>query len=176
MKEDIVEKNMERDIDKYYEPNISEFYVGFEYEVFEKGTPYDPNVMYLMAPETEDKWYKFKFPDPFIGYRVDKMFEVYEDRLFVKYLDRVDIEEVLKTKQLKGDDVELNFQVIKSDYEFYEFDYDLDDRILTVERWYQPKLVAAKLGEYDCYTLFHGTIKNKSELKRMLRDNLMLGV
>ena len=75
---------------KYYTPKIEEFHVGFKYEVFQKGEVYDPNFMYLIPPDTEDKWIKYIYPDPFLGYNLDKMFKTYIIR--VKYLDREDIE------------------------------------------------------------------------------------
>ena len=77
-------------MNKYYTPSKEEFHVGFEYEVFQKGEVYDPTAMYLMPPETEDKWYKFKYPDPFLGYRLDILFKTHPLR--VKYLDREIIE------------------------------------------------------------------------------------
>lgn len=156
---------------KHYTPKIEEFYIGFEFEF--QGVDKNWNLT---------GWDKVKvnYNDPFNLYTLEHLKKCFEgeekveNHIRVKYLDKTDIEGVLKTRQLKGDEVELNFQVIKSEYEFYEFDYDLDDKILTVEGWYQPKLVATKLGEYNCYTLFHGTVKNKSELKRILTDNLGL--
>ena len=73
----------------YYIPDITEFHVGFEYEVFEKGQLYDPKFMYFMPHEEKDKWYKFKYPDPFFGYKLDSLFK---KELRVKYLDKEDIE------------------------------------------------------------------------------------
>ena len=146
---------------KYYTPKLKDLYINSEFEY-----------------QTDDKkWHKCSdYINEFAsgyggedsGWDLNKLID--NNKLRVKYLDKEDIEEVLKTRQLKGDNVELNFQVIKSDYEFYEFDYDLDDKIITVERWYQSKLVAAKSGKYNCYTLFHGTIKNKSEFKVLLKQ------
>lgn len=92
---------------KYYTPKIEEFRVGFEYEVFQEGQPYDPNVMYLMPPQTEDTWYKFKFPDPFLGYNLDRMFKTYTMR--TKYLDREDIES-------------LEFKVLDENLNTYKFE------------------------------------------------------
>lgn len=73
---------------KYYTPSIEEFHVGFEYEVFQKGQPY--NADYPLQEVTEPIWETYKIPDPFVGYRVDKLLESCEVR--VKYLDREDIE------------------------------------------------------------------------------------
>lgn len=75
---------------KYYTPQIEEFRVGFEYEVLQKGVKPDPNCMYLQEPNPNDEWFKYKFPDPFLGYHLDKMFKTYNIR--VKYLDSSDIE------------------------------------------------------------------------------------
>lgn len=76
-------------VSKYYIPHIDEFHIGFEYEIFQKGDTTDEKWLSLMPIETEDKWYKATYPDPYLGYRLDKMKDHYQMR--TKYLDADDI-------------------------------------------------------------------------------------
>jgi len=61
------------------------------------------------------------------------------------------------------------FQEIVSDYLFYDIIYNKYEQQITIDKFYQTSLIAAKTGKYDCFTLFHGYIKNKSELKMILK-------
>ncbi len=149
--------------DKYYTPTKEEFHVGFEYEVFQKGEEYNPNFMYLMAPDTEDKWVKFTFPDPFLGYNLDRMFKTYNMR--VKHFDKDDIEELgfefEGGKLIK--DVKDSFR-----YKGYILDYNYLINRLIVKI---PNYIRDGSGNFDGFMiLFNGYIKNKSELKRLLKQ------
>ncbi len=139
--------------DKYYTPTKEEFHVGFEYEVFQKGEEYNPNFMYLMTPDTEDKWVKFTFPDPFLGYNLDRMFKTYNMR--VKHLDKDDIEKL-------GFNTEDNGEC---------YNKSIGWMIIGIYPWED---VNGEPNEYkisvDMNTNFHGIIKNKSELKRLLKQ------
>ena len=162
----VLEDRMKRDMSlvktKYYTPSIEEFRVGFEYEVFQKGEPYEPNIMYIKELETEDKWYKFKYPDPFLGYNIDRIFKTYKIR--VKHLDGSDI------TSLGFDSIDVRyFKLIKA------------DKLRSIER---TEIWISKLGEnhykiirFDHYknrgsesVIFSGYIKNKSELKVLLKQ------
>jgi hypothetical protein len=125
--------------DKYYEPEIEEFHVGFEYEIFEDWDYY---------PEKE--WHKQVYGldgdnQENIGYVSSPM-----DRFRVKYLDREDIE---------------SFGFVKSsgdrDFEYPNKHYQLE--ILKNDLIYIT-------SNYGVTTLFSGIIKNKSELKRILKQ------
>jgi len=149
---------------KYYTPDEDEFCKGFEYEVFEEAPKdIDPNWLTFVPVPEEDTWFKFKFPDPYVGWNLPLLLR---RKIRVKYLDREDFEEVLNRKQLKGDDVELNFQVIVSDRIMYEFDYDTDILELTVEMFVED----LERGKSHCYPLFDGVVKNKLELKKLLKQ------
>jgi hypothetical protein len=128
--------------------------------------------MYLTAPETEDKWYKFQFPDPFLGYNLKRLFETYKIR--VKYLDREDIEsESFNYKPING---EKDVMLFNSDRK--------DSRGEKVSLIYNPKsnwlLVftgewsITVWEEYNAYnfnpTLFAGYIKNATEFKKILKQ------
>ncbi len=142
----------------YYTPKIDEFHTGFEYEVLQKAPKPDASGMTCMTtfPEqTEDEWNKFKFPDPFLGYRVDKLFEHRELR--VKYLDREDI-------------IEFGFRDLGSQW------YDISPSG-QLKHWTKVKLrkwvgnevyITGWRGDHESEPLFSGEVKNKSELKRIL--------
>lgn len=133
---------------KYYTPEIEEFCVGFEYEIFQKGETYNPDVMYLMAPKEDDEWYKFKYPDPFLGYNLDRMFKTYKIR--VKYLSKEDIESLGFNTEDNGECY--NLQIGFDLYGLYP--------------WENNRIHITK----DMKTLFDGIIKNKSELKKLLKQ------
>ena len=75
---------------KYFTPNIEDMCIGYEYEIFQKGKPYDPNVMHFMPQPEEDTWIKMIYPDAFLGYNLKRMFEIYQIR--VPYLTKEQIE------------------------------------------------------------------------------------
>lgn len=148
---------------KYYTPSIEEFRVGFEYEVLEKGQKDNPRWFTLVPVNPEDEWFKFKYPDPFLGYRVDKLFK--HRTIRVKYLDGSDIEE-------------LGF-VISSDYGAAT-EFKLKDRWKLIKvkhggvsyskneiRLFENDSI---FGESYNTRLFIGDIKNKSELKVLLQQ------
>ena len=136
---------------KYYTPEISEFFVGFEYETIYLKSVWTKEVLNQM----DCGW----FFESYINDAVEVEFRV-------KYLDKEDIEEVLKVKQLKGDEVELNFQVWKDDSnDFYEIDYDTDTNMLIIE-----KFIEIRVNNYNSFTLFRGKVKNKSELQKLLKQ------
>ena len=136
---------------KYYTPEISEFFVGFEYETIYLKSVWTKEVLNQM----DCGW----FYESYINDAVEVEFRV-------KYLDKEDIEEVLKVKQLKGDEVELNFQVWKDDSnDFYEIDYDTDTNMLIIE-----KFIEIRVNNYNSFTLFRGKVKNKSELQKLLKQ------
>ena len=139
---------------KYYQPEIEEFHVGFEYEYEDINEGGASTSFYKTVLGSNE------------GYIIDQMFCNEHDMEFrVKYLDRKDIEDLLKRPQLKGNDVELNFQYIAEDNSFYDFDYDTEYKELTVEI-FKPN----GDGTHNCYTLFKGIIKNKSEFKKLLKQ------
>ena len=144
---------------KYYTPEIEELRVGFEYEEDVHGN---------------NKWNK-KIIKPTNITQVCKdllddirLSEENEYTFRVKYLTKEDIEEC-GFVYLKEDRSELNFQKIVDDYSFYEIAYDLDEQLLTIEYYYQPEMVAEVTGHVNSAIRFKGTIKNKSELKQILK-------
>ena len=146
---------------KYYTPTLEEFHVGFEYEVFEKAVEPDPNTLYFMPPETEDKWYKFTFPDPFFGYKVDKLFDIGK-KLRVKYLDEVDIKDILGFKwDTNIDNTKFYFNNINKNFG------------VSLRKYEGVPLVHIFTTYHDGHihdTLFAGRIKNKLEFKKVFEQ------
>ena len=135
---------------KYYRPDITEFHIGFEYEIYND----DDNV-----------WEKKVFPNDFICTGTDEepdLVELFYSNLKearVKYLDRGDVESLgLKFVKQYPALNELVF-IIEFKDEAFELSYDLDTHYLRI----------AYDSEGDV-TLFAGTINNKSELKRLLKQ------
>jgi len=75
---------------KYFTPNIEDFHIGYQYEIFQKGKPYDLNFIHFMPQPEEDTWVKMTYPDAFLGYNLKRMFEIYQIR--VPYLTKEQIE------------------------------------------------------------------------------------
>ncbi len=126
-------------MEKYYEPDISEFYVGFEFE--------------RTVGTSDDSYYH------------DKIEEVHEiadvfccEKVRVKYLDREDIES-------------LGWVFVSPDrYLKYRKDGDEFDLFHNPENnnvWIRKALTA---NTDTNSTMFLGEIKNKSELKVILRQ------
>ena len=132
--------------EKYYTPDITEFHVGFDYQY-----------------NCEDGW----IDDV---YYFDNLSELYpmiiDNKIRVKYLDRVDIKDVLGVKPI--DDI--TFRVGNSDLNYYEIHYNYEEGELFIENKFQEKLVAYRIEEeLTSITLFDGEIKNKNELKWVLK-------
>ena len=144
---------------KYYTPEISQFHVGFEYE-------YMPRTWNWILDASGKDWIKESFSAS-CGqdgecelHEIEKSIE--ENKLRVKYLDREDIESlgwVLKQQGLPNEEYFGWEKFQKNDYGLFlaENGYvgiDKGHNIITGE---------------ESKVLFQGTIKNKSELKMVLK-------
>ncbi len=131
---------------KYYTPAIEEFYVGFEYEVFYKG-----------------EWKKTSVPHHSIG--SDFIFEIKDvshwntgPKPRVSYLTKEDIE-------AEGFEFIKRYDGLSGMWRevFRKGDLVLD--------FYGDQKVLISNGmsyeDYDCY--FHGIVKNRSELRKILK-------
>lgn len=152
---------------KYYTPQIEEFKVGFEYEVFQKGRPPQDGWMYMDAPNTEGEWFKFSWPDPYVGYDLKRLFDSSDD-IRVKSLDKQDIEDcgfIVDNRTIDGDIIWSTKTI--HDKEYIELALDpLDDNRVTISRYYQSKLASSE--DYSSNTIFIGYVKNKSQLQDLL--------
>ena len=133
---------------KYYTPDISEFYVGFEYE--ECGWLYNPS-----RPDNIFKQKIFNVED-YIEVDGEYFLSSYlkEKAIRVKYLDKEDIESLgwKETVHNKVKCFELGF------YKLFWFN--------------QPFISIECILNCTSNTtqIFRGTIKNKSELKKLLKQ------
>ena len=139
---------------KYYTPTIDEFYVGFEYEmVIPVGFTYIDFSNPDEKPEItwSDKYSKGVFQvkpaDPFGGELASIAAAIKINKCRVKYLDTEDVESLGFVKDSGNKDF------IKE-----EFQLEIIEDVVFISR---------KYGEI---LLFQGTIKNKSELKRILKQ------
>lgn len=130
---------------KYYTPDIEEFHHGFEYEYFGSNG--------LIEPE----WLPIKFPDPFTAYNSSGLKGRLERKEFrVKYLDGEDIESLgweLKENNL----ITIRYTYSKLSLELI---YDSHTKLIRIQcthpEWQQ--------------VYFEGNIKNKSELKKLMKQ------
>jgi hypothetical protein len=124
---------------KYYTPNIEEFHVGFEYEIFED---------FDNLPEKE--WVKLVWDNQHLNpENMTYPFPIAEDKIRVKYLDREDIESL----GFNTEDNETCYNMEKG-FDIYGL-YPLEDNLIEICKFTN--------------TLFKGMVKNKSELKRILK-------
>ena len=148
--------------DKYYTPDISEFHFGFEYET---ANPY------------ESKWVKVIVNGEYDTVGDLNLYIPTGQSLKVKYLDKEDIESldweytnniqdknVLKFRKwndyYKLEDAEIMGD--SSDYIYYDFlNYNIKTKELIIHN-------NEEFGDY--YQIFEGAIKNKSELKILLKQ------
>ena len=151
---------------KYYQPEIEEFHVGFECEIKNSSG----NVF---------EWEKFKIigvDDAEISGNImdwsfyDSSTAIKEETVRVKCLDQEDIESFgfILTKEYSDETV---FQKQLDNYSFWEIGLQ-EDGFTSVELFYQIKMVG-KIQPKDTWEhsmKFLGKIKNKSELKRLLKQ------
>jgi len=139
-------------MNKYYTPEITEFHVGFEYECYQR-----------------DNWEKFEVRENFFGidHRILKKM-LMDGEIRVKHLDSDDIENL--GFEFKGKGARLFF---RKECLFHLPDTDsfkctclmiqLDEKYRTI------KIEGYITSACEEETLFTGTIKNKSELSRILK-------
>lgn len=183
---------------KYYTPDISEFHVGFEYEVFDSKYEYkveklsETKLKVLSDPITTTGWFKeayeidsFLYVEDSSDIKSNIPSYIENDKVRVKYLDREDIES-LGFKE----DQEYQSTVDESNSDWH-YDYGMESNnkklklIYTNWRTYAYSEIDgvdySKYNEYSVvkiiksviageqFTAFVGFIKNKSELKRVLK-------
>jgi len=129
---------------KYYTPTIEEFHVGF--------------ISYTKWPD-DGKWHPFTMGNGNTIQEMERL--IREGRIKVKHLDREDIESL-------GFKVNMMTSPISFEYAFYEKECKGIIRVSLLES--ENLVFIKKMYEKDVRRLFRGTIKNKSELKRLLKQ------
>lgn len=156
----------------YYQPHITEFFVGFEYESYEMyyrlGDEWDTGTLMWVKRTVLDinqeqftgEGHKFKaIYHVSINNRYEKNVE-WNKNIRVKYLDKADIQQLGFTK-----DVALEYQ--KSDLIICETVEESNEHYYKVVYAIKNK----QLEVYDCESLiFVGTIKNKAECKKLMQQ------
>lgn len=136
-------------MDKYYTPEISEFFVGFEFEILYK------------------EWEKSNYSTTHINlYLINSNIDL--NKIRVKYLSKEDIESLGFNITKDNEEIELSLESKKyiggpsagDDYKIVIL-YGLDNK----EMWIYKQCNNGY--EYD---LFKGLIKNKSELIKLLKQ------
>lgn len=144
-------------VEKYYTPTIEEFHVGFEYE--KNNEPYRRG--YDKEIFTEDDMYN----DNFMYH-----FDVKNTR--VKYLDKQDIEELGWHSEMvinvwsEDDDIIDGYVINQSNTDTYVLLYSEEDNIVGI---YLQRIYNEMSGNWEEHRLFSGYIKNKSELKNIMK-------
>lgn len=138
---------------KYYTPKIEEFHIGFECE-------FKNNMQ-------SNKWEKEICDQDtisivFNSWEHEDLDEKFEDEFRVKYLDQEDIES-------------LGWEFIESNLDFKKFSFSTGDELKnTIENAWKLRLEKEPyrvfITQGHGWTRFLGTIKNKSELKRLLKQ------
>lgn len=132
---------------KYYTPTIEEFHVGFEYELL----------------TLKGDWLKSIIDTQSIF----TVLRYYSTNTRVKYLDQEDIESLGWNYTGRGVDLWFSkegiFFAVSGGHKFteYKLQYGLHDNRLKIEAFFG--------GESEGI-LFEGIIKNKSELKRLMKQ------
>jgi hypothetical protein len=130
---------------KYYVPKIEEFYIGFECEFKNK--------------MQSNKWETVICDQDMISIVYDRIehSENFKDEIRVKHLDEQDIQDLGFTKETKH-----RYSISYSDVSYKLYFLQADAPMIIKE--FQPN------DNYEsAATIFNGTIKNKSELKRIMQ-------
>lgn len=146
---------------KYYSPTIDEFYVGFEYyfcSTYQEGVDIDEIII-----DGEDGYKKYIYDIPSNSKWDSKGWIISgleHNQFKVKYLDKSDIEELgFEYKEDRG--MSENYGHL-----FYLPYNESTGLVCCLRYWFNSNRVEIKRNHIG--TIFDGTIKNKSELKKLL--------
>ena len=159
--------------DKYYTPEIEEFHVGFEYEIY--GTYASNNIEGVWLPVVYEEDLVNLTDDSFTVNLSRFNYRIAKKTIRVKYLDREDIESLGFEYDGKSclDETWEKEESIVDTWSYYV------DTTEDKEKYYslysQGKLCYITYTAYQNSVgstvdqIFKGTIKNKSELKKVLK-------
>ena len=142
--------------DKYYQPSIEEFHVGFECE--------SNYILINNSEKDKSKFIQFTFTRDNLAYMIDAYVEdAYPNEFRVKYLDSEDIESLgfYKTAEY-GKYIEFNDNIKAFNPSSTKLLYNTDTNLMNIESF--------TFEEESSLPLFHGIVKNKSELVRLLKQ------
>ena len=132
-------------VDKYYTPDITEFHVGFEYERmngdhWEEAELTERDMYASYSNEGEEN----EFEEISMSLRTVR----------VKYIDKADIEELGFGGYIPP----------------HEYDHTWSRDSYTLKAWFNNKVPVVRIIHITNTIIFHGNIKNKSELKVLLKQ------
>jgi len=135
--------------DKYYIPTIDEFHVGFECE---------SNYVVIRGANSKLSEYKhFIFTEDNISYLIEAYInDASSSEVRVKYLDREDIES-------------LGWTYYKTHSGTTTNEFELGEYTLTFDSDFSDKWNLT-IDFENGFNLFHGSIKNKSELSKLMKQ------
>lgn len=135
---------------KYYQPNIEEFHVGFEFEILNT-----EGFFFIPSKET-GTWNKTLVHNGIFTNleNIEKL--LFDKQIRVKHLDREDIESL-----------GLVFRNSFRDKEVYDEYYFLGGFL---QYWCNSQTILIESDGHERRGNFIGTIKNKSELKRLMQQ------
>lgn len=154
---------------KYYQPTLDEFHVGFEYEELIN------NDMLSIRPDNhvdDIQWYKTKLSDNYISFG-ELPSKIKYEQVRVKYLDKEDIESLGFEKE---------FIYINKRGGIQDRYYPLEIKIGPVDetkvrfrlRSYDNNKITIEKADWDLRFygdfIFIGYIKNKSELNKLIKQ------
>lgn len=145
---------------KYYTPSIEEFHVGFEYE-------YDKYDQDLMGGTGGNKYIKEIYNKSAFMYNTYELDQLDLSRVRVKYLDSEDIESLGFSRNIWGEIPSLNYYKLNGNEVFQITEY------WSYEKLNRNNLIRIYTGmqhQYPYTEVFRGEIKNKSELKKLLKQ------
>jgi hypothetical protein len=153
-------------MDKYYTPSIEEIYFGFEFEI--------NNSFEYYFFEGAFGWHKSVIDYGCLGDLKNLTRLIIDKQIRVKYLDREDIEslgwyseQILDIwKESSEFELGYSFDITKEDLDSEaHLMYDDDTHIARI---YRADTYDEITGNWTQHILFHGTLKNKSELKKLM--------
>ena len=149
---------------KYYTPTIEEFHVGFEYEYRKKGTEWKNNEDDEVICDLEcDDIYSLKL-------------DLKNNLIRVKYLDKDDVKECGWKHDANDDGEEIPSLFEKHGYSLgFSIDQQMTPKDICYILYLFPDNFVIVDSIYKCGSgreemLFRGTIKNKSELKKLMKQ------
>lgn len=152
---------------KYYTPEIEEFHIGFEYEIYsDKIATYPINGSY---EQTNFHRHKYDTKDIRLSQLGTRIFE---KKVRVKYLDKEDIES-LGFDKLSKDKYFLEYGILIPGADYYWHPYgNWKYRITTPDKDFPNSFIIEGRNPSNAGTFrkFVGTIKNKSELKKLMKQ------
>lgn len=132
--------------EKYYTPQVEEFHVGFEYQ-------------YL---HTDKDWINFVFGGVDDTCVLEKQRELDKNKIRVKYLDKKDIDSLIDEVDKLRETIEFYENYV------YEFSFNKSGSNYTGLYTYSDNMISFYETDLGNSCIFRGTIRNKSELKRLL--------